>query len=244
MSEGLEALTGREKEVLRLIARGHDAKSTARHLDLSVHTVNERLRFARRKMVVTSSREAARILHDREEAHPQNSRHEFSGGSRASGPDGRGRRAPPRRFAFIIAGAVLMSLILAGLLVLTSPPQALHAARADAAATPDTAVVDAARSWPSLVGDSRWDASWSATGSTFRRMNTVALWASASGTARVALGRALSRNLLGQEDLRVVPRDYRVLKFSTSFTNKPGAIETVALEREGAAWRVVGYVID
>ena len=137
-----------------------------------------------------------------------------------------------------------MSLILAGLLVFTSPSQAPDAARANAAATPDTAVVEAARSWLSLVGDSRWDASWSATGSTFRKMNTVALWASASETARVPLGRALSRNLLGQEDLRVVPRDYRVLKFGTSFTNKPGAIETVALEREGAAWRVVGYVID
>lgn len=62
MSEGLQALTDKEKETLRLIARGHDAKSTALHLGLSVHTINERLRIARRKLSVTSSREAARLL--------------------------------------------------------------------------------------------------------------------------------------------------------------------------------------
>jgi DNA-binding CsgD family transcriptional regulator len=53
------ALTEREKQTLRLIVRGHDAKSIARSLDLSVHTINERLRDARRKMAVSSSREAA-----------------------------------------------------------------------------------------------------------------------------------------------------------------------------------------
>jgi hypothetical protein len=44
----------------------HDAKSVARILGLSVHTINERLREARRKMAVSSSREAARLLLDAE----------------------------------------------------------------------------------------------------------------------------------------------------------------------------------
>src|SRR3569833_3484761 len=60
--EGLPALTEKEKQTLRLIVRGHDATSTARSLGLSVHTINERLRDARRKMAVSSSREAARLL--------------------------------------------------------------------------------------------------------------------------------------------------------------------------------------
>ena len=48
MSEdATEALTPKEKETLRLILCGHDAKSSARALDLSVHTVNGRLRDAR-----------------------------------------------------------------------------------------------------------------------------------------------------------------------------------------------------
>lgn len=56
------ALTEKEKQALRLILRGHDAKSAARELAVSVHTVSERLRDARRKLGVTSSREAARRL--------------------------------------------------------------------------------------------------------------------------------------------------------------------------------------
>ena len=47
-------LTDKERQTLRLILRGHDAKSSARALGLSVHTVNERLREARRKLGVTS----------------------------------------------------------------------------------------------------------------------------------------------------------------------------------------------
>ena len=60
------ALTEKEKQTLRLIVCGHDAKSVARSLGLSVHTINERLRDARRKMAVSSSREAARLLLDAE----------------------------------------------------------------------------------------------------------------------------------------------------------------------------------
>ncbi|MGZ2412035.1 DNA-binding CsgD family transcriptional regulator [Sphingomonas sp. F9_3S_D5_B_2] len=57
-----EVLSDREKAVLRLLAQGHDAKSTARELGISVHAVNERLRSARRKLGVSSSRTAARLL--------------------------------------------------------------------------------------------------------------------------------------------------------------------------------------
>ena len=60
--DGVRALTEKEKQTLRLIVRGHDAKSSARDLGLSVHTINERLRDARRKLAVSSSREAARML--------------------------------------------------------------------------------------------------------------------------------------------------------------------------------------
>ena len=62
VTERLWTLTEKEKQTLRLIVRGHDAKSSARRLGLSVHTINERLRDARRKMAVSSSREAARLL--------------------------------------------------------------------------------------------------------------------------------------------------------------------------------------
>jgi len=62
VSDGLARLSERERQVLRLLSQGHDAKSAARSLDVSVHAVNERLREARRKLGVTSSREAARLF--------------------------------------------------------------------------------------------------------------------------------------------------------------------------------------
>ena len=66
MKNAIAELTEKEKQTLRLIVLGHDAKSMATALDLSVHTINERLRSARRKLETTSSREAARTLFESE----------------------------------------------------------------------------------------------------------------------------------------------------------------------------------
>lgn len=62
MAGTLHSLTDKAMATLRLILQGHDAKSMASELGLSVHTINERLRKARRKLQVTSSKEAARLL--------------------------------------------------------------------------------------------------------------------------------------------------------------------------------------
>jgi len=72
MSGDVDNLTEREKEVLRLLASSHDAKSAAARLGLSVHTINERLRTARRKLGVSSSRAAARLLAEAETDDYQN----------------------------------------------------------------------------------------------------------------------------------------------------------------------------
>lgn len=58
----LSLLNDAELQVLRLFAQGHTAKSVAQLTDRSVGAVNERLREARRKTGVTSSRELARLL--------------------------------------------------------------------------------------------------------------------------------------------------------------------------------------
>ena len=58
----LDALNDNELEILRLLANGHTAKSIARHLGRSETAVHERLRDARRKTGVGSSRELARLL--------------------------------------------------------------------------------------------------------------------------------------------------------------------------------------
>lgn len=56
------ALTDGELQVLRLLAAGHTVKSIAASLDRSEASINERLRDARRKSGVGSSRELARLI--------------------------------------------------------------------------------------------------------------------------------------------------------------------------------------
>lgn len=56
------ALTDRELEILRLLAGGHTVKSIATGMGRSEASINERLREARRKTGVGSSRELARLL--------------------------------------------------------------------------------------------------------------------------------------------------------------------------------------
>jgi DNA-binding CsgD family transcriptional regulator len=112
------ALSEREKQVLRLLLYGHDAKSIARELDLSVHTVNEHLREARRKAGVSSSREAARVLAGAEKGSPNCSGDKDFGVGRAPtsmskirSPDQRGRAG--HRVAWLGGGMLIMSLIIA-----------------------------------------------------------------------------------------------------------------------------------
>lgn len=57
-----DTLTEKELEILRLLAGGHTVKSIAAQLERSEASINERLREARRKTGVGSSRELARLL--------------------------------------------------------------------------------------------------------------------------------------------------------------------------------------
>lgn len=61
MQARLSKLTNREAEVLRLLARGYDVKASAMELGVSPNAITERLRGARQKLGVSSSREAARL---------------------------------------------------------------------------------------------------------------------------------------------------------------------------------------
>ncbi|MEG3089691.1 helix-turn-helix transcriptional regulator [Sphingomonas sp. PB4P5] len=62
MQVDLTCLSDTERSILLLLAEGHTAKSIAAEMGASVPAVNERLREARRKTGVGSSRELARLL--------------------------------------------------------------------------------------------------------------------------------------------------------------------------------------
>jgi DNA-binding CsgD family transcriptional regulator len=259
MAQTLDALTQKEKQTLRLLLAGHDAKSMARHLDLSVHTVNERLRDARRKLSVSSSKEAARLLREAE------------GGDGGGDPESVGDKrigdageaaiaeqgAEPSagfatsRKAWAIGGIAMISLAAIAALALSGAPdtaqdQAAAPAPAAAQAAPAarSSASQAALQWLALVDAGNWPESWAATASSFRRNNTVEAWQSASLTARVPLGRVLSRSLTSEESIPAPPAGLQLVRFRTSFANRPEAVETLSLSREGEGWRVAGYFIE
>ncbi|OSZ70623.1 helix-turn-helix transcriptional regulator [Sphingomonas sp. IBVSS1] len=63
---GIDGLNPAEIEVLRLLAAGHTIKSIAARLGRTETAINERLRSARRKTGIGSSRELARLLEAQE----------------------------------------------------------------------------------------------------------------------------------------------------------------------------------
>lgn len=254
MSTDVQDLTEREKQTLRLIVRGHDAKSAARHLGLSVHTVNERLRDARRKLQVSSSREAARLLLDSED--PQNAADKLLGDADAAAP------APEAdlpaagtvhawggapRLPWLIAGVTVMSVIL-GILALAAVPQSTgqSASPAAAATAPiaETEAVQAARNWLELHDAARWRETWDGMGAEMRRANSFERWAEVAQSVRVPMGALVSRTAMSQDSVPAAPAGAELVKFRTRFANKPDAVETVSLARENGTWKVVGIYID
>jgi len=118
MNSNFEALSEREKETLRLLLQGHDAKSIARDLGISVHTVNERLRASRRKLEVSSSREAARLLAQSERQVPNsfvNEQIRVAEDVTNVNKDLRrnGRKGVQHPVVLAIGGTLIMSLIIA-----------------------------------------------------------------------------------------------------------------------------------
>jgi len=240
-------LTEKERQTLRLMVRGHDAKSIARSLDLSVHTVNERLRDARRKMTVSSSREAARLLLEKEGAAAPYSLGDTQIGEDAQHPEADEQQAPTNgagrahRRLWIIAGVLLMTLLLA-FLALTPMAQVDTPAPTAQAAHSET--VETARQWLSLVDQDKWDASYQATGKSFRTMNTPQVWTTTSQKMRQSLGKMVSRTFVSEENLPAPPYGYQVVKFRTSYANKPDALEKISLNQEDGRWRVVGVTVE
>lgn len=250
MQNAHSTLTEKEKQTLRLIVRGHDAKSAARHLGLSVHTINERLRDARRKLAVSSSREAARLLFEQEGTHPEKSADEALGeapalsdvGGASRPESGRGGWSHPPRTR---TGVFIMTISLA-LLAIVALPQL--ASTTEGGAAPAEATSPAPRTsalaWLALVDQGRWQESWAATSSSFRQNNTSKVWEDVSEQVRTPLGSVKSRTLLSQDSVPAPPAGIEVLKFKTSFASKPEAVETVSMAPEDGGWRVTGYYIQ
>lgn len=258
MSDGNQSLTEKEKETLRLLVRGYDTKTIARHFQLSVHTINERLRNARQKMAVSSSREAARKLLEDEGGDRNFLADKFFGEANSTndpltilGPnDGHGSRI---NLAPIIKGIFIMLIILAALTlspfspVATSPAVLLNTETEQtksSANANESDAVKSARQWLALVDGKKWNESWNATGQSFKDLNTIKTWEMVAKKVQPPLGPVVSRRFKVQEFVPAPPLGYEMVKFQTHFKNKPDTTETLTLVREADVLKVVGYWID
>lgn len=255
MNPAAAALTIKEMQTLRLIARGHDAKSAARELGLSVHTVNERLREARRKLGVTSSREAARRLLAEDGEAPEILTDKDLGDASAPLPDAPPMASATRRWAssglgpglaLTSIGVLAMSLILAALFLPASPLSVMPAAATSSAAAEPSAAAAAraAEEFLLLVDESRWADSYAATGAQFRQLNTLGRWSEVSQRLRPPLGKLLTRNLVGNEFVPAPPQGYQLIKFRSAYANGTQQTESLSLAWEDGAWKVVGITFD
>ncbi len=250
-----QSLTEKEKETLRLLLQGYDAKSMAQHLGLSVHTINERLRDARRKMETSSSREAARLLREAEAAAPEllGDKHlgDAAGAAAAAQhPQPAQGRARSRRTGRIVGGTVMsLSLALLALSALSGTGLAPTVPLTTAAAVSPTpaseaAAVDAARQFMAMLDRDDWTGSWQATHKSFQLLNTVEWWTQASQQVRGRLGTSLSRELATVDFTAAPPHGQWQITFKASYSKQAKATETVSLAFENGAWKVVSIMVE
>ncbi len=264
MDEGYQALTERERETLRCLFAGHDAKSIAREFDLSVHTINERLRGARRKLGVSSSREAARLLAERESLSPYSSPYSsvdreigLAAGDRGGQLDGQTNRdvGTGHRLLWLGGGMLIMSLLIAAAIfsaaiegnVMSGQEQPAKEPVAAAAAAADAESLDAALAWISLVDSGKWEESWQEAGAIFRSAATTRQWAGMVAPVREPLGTVVSRDFLRATKTDTLPNApkgrYEILEFRTSFSDMADTVETAIMVKEDDGWKVVGFFV-
>lgn len=255
MMTGYDALTEKEKQTLRLLLTGYDAKSMARHLGLSVHTVHERLRDARRKMATSSSREAARLLREVEEQAPELLGDKPIGAASTPAPaqivlhPGQRPGTVPRAGWMIGGGVMTMAMAILAAVALASgganDAGGGAAREVPAAVDPSQQQAEqAARQFLALVDARNWQASYAATGGQFRKANTLEGWSKAAQGAHGALGPTLSRELVTADYSPAPPNGVWNIRFRSRFAGGREVVETLALAYEGGSWRVVGLMLD
>ncbi|MBV7266927.1 helix-turn-helix domain-containing protein [Erythrobacter ani] len=267
MNSGIADLTEKEKEALRLLLVGHDAKSSARQLDLSVHTINDRLRNARRKLGVSSSREAARILGDAEGADPHNIAHTSFGIAETDGAADTAdltntKSGRPIGFAWLTGGMLIMSIVIAAAIigvVYTSGEEEKPIAPAETSASSQSAVdvspdnatpaaVSRANAFLSEVDAGNWDGSWQQAGDFFQAETTADEWGAVIEPVRGPLGQVEDRRLASVQQLSTLPGapegDYEVFQYQTKFSGRDLiAVETVVLIKNESGFDIAGYFI-
>ena len=106
----------------------------------------------------------------------------------------------------------------------------------------------AAEDWLILIDANDFGASWDNAAELFKNAITKEQWEEAIRPIKSAMGGLISRKVKSAKYTDSLPGapdgEYVVIQFSTSFTNKKSAIETVTpMKDPDGKWRVSGYYI-
>jgi len=117
------------------------------------------------------------------------------------------------------------------------------------AANPQAAAEAAASTWLALVDAQEYGRSWRDAASYVRQTVSESAWASSVARARAICGPLKSRQLKSAYATHYLPDSpdghYVVIHYSSRFTNKPRAIETITMVEESPDhWHVIGYYIN
>jgi hypothetical protein len=112
----------------------------------------------------------------------------------------------------------------------------------------EDAALQAARQWLALIDSADYTQSWDEAATFFKGAVSKEKWQEQMNAARKPLGETISREEKSKKFYTSLPGapdgEYVVIQFSTSFTNKKSAIETVTPMRDDdGSWRVSGYYI-
>lgn len=270
MAQAIGDLTDKEKEALRLLVEGHDAKSSAKLLGLSVHTVNDRLRNARRKLDVSSSREAARILRDVEGEEPPNppqipAHTSFGIAGKGAPADtaalNQHSQKGPTRLVWLAGGMLIMSLFIAAVIFaavsssggdetapLAQGVDASDQTSASSAHNSSPAALARARRFIAAVDAGDWTRSYDVAGEFFQSQTSADEWAAMVQPVRGKLGSVEERRLANVQKVQSLPGapdgDYEILQYQTKFSNESIiSTETVILVRNADGFDIAGYFI-
>ena len=110
------------------------------------------------------------------------------------------------------------------------------------------AAVKAAESWLGLVDEGEYGKSWEQSAELFRAALSKEEWEKSLNSTREPLGELIGRKVKSTKYATSLPGApdgaYVVIQFTTSFTNKNSAIETITpMKDPDGAWRVSGYYL-
>lgn len=255
MSDVYLSLTEREKDVLRLLAEGHDAKSVAASLNISVHAVNERLRSARRKLGVGSSRAAARLLVAAETTNHLQTGSQFLGakkiGEVEDRPDASQTPQTKRRtplWVGLLGGSLMIALVVAVLMAFMGavPLQQEAAAPVTAQQVILPEAQQAAEHWLDLMDKGRWEENWAQSAASFKASTDAPAWQVAASVARSGFGQPESRDMTASARTQALPGapegDYHLFQYKARYSQGE-AVETVVMFLEDGQWKGAGYFI-